>query len=33
MSNQSTDILRDACSLIEVFGNDFRKEIIKMAVN
>lgn len=25
--------MRDACSLIEVFGNDFKNEIIKMAVN
>lgn len=25
--------MRDACFLIEVFGSDFKKEIVKMAVN
>ena len=33
MSNQSPSVMRDACSLIEVFGHDFKNEIIKMAVN
>lgn len=33
MSNQSIEVLRNACGLVEVFGADFRKEIIKMAVN